>query len=273
MKKNVILSAVAATVVTGALMLGGCGSNSKAPEYDAGKTAEGSTTVVMKNGKVTGSALAEGNSDANLGGGFSNTKIVVKDVRDCKDANNQPKPCENVCVGDNNPCEVKITTACSNDTGTVLDYTKTSDFTGAFSEFNNSGNADVVAVRNDATLVPAFSGVINVNTSKAIGSCGFDINTFVVCALTRDNVHAWNSNYESGGNSAGYVLVLAEYEGGHKEWKKVDIDWGDNDGKSGQPGVNVSFDGKTPAKITIMSVLKKGRAATGATGSTGATIL
>ena len=273
MKKNIILSAVAATVVTGALMLGGCVTNSsKAPAYNPGQKAEGTISVVMNADgtvKAGSSVVAKGNSDVNLGGGYSNSKVTVKTVRDCVDANQQPAPCTQVCT-EAKPCDVIVTTACTNDSGENLNYANTSDFIGAFHEYNNSGDPEVVAVRNDATLAVGFSGVINV-VGTGIGSCGFGIDTYVVCVLMQDGTHAWNISGEDG-NTAGYVLVLAEFADGTKEWKKVEIVRGTNNGENQQPGVSVDFDGKVPAKITVMSVLRKGRQATGASGSTGATI-
>ena len=267
MKKNVILSTVAATVVTGVLMMSGCGSNSKAPTYNAGQTASGQAQVfnMDANGnlKTATSATAKGN-----GGGFSNSQVTIKAVRDCVDANKQPKPCEEVCTAQN-PCKVTIKSACSNTDKNVLDYTKHTDIIGAWDAYNNTGNADVVAVRNDAGLVPAYSGVVNIDGSKGMGTCGFDFNTFIVCALTKDGLHAWNTST----NSAGYALVLVEYADGTSEWKKVDITRKSNGSENDQPFIELlNLEGKVPAKITVFSVLKKGALATGSSGSTGATL-
>ncbi len=264
MKKNVILSTVAATVVTGVLMLSGCGSsNSTAPEAGANYTAQKEYTVVAKAGEKTSFTItteaAAGNSSAQAKG----VKATAS-VSDITCVNSQP--CSTVCTT-TNPCKVTIKAACGNDA--KLNYANATDFVGTFAAWNdaNGNNADVSAVIADDGLVAAFSGSANISQTGGIDSCNFDFSSFIVCAITE---HTKKHAYKSSFNSVDYVMVLVEYNDGTKEWKKVPNTYKSNGVENGQPFFSVTgLDGKLPVKISVVSVLKVGASLTGGTGSTG----
>ncbi len=260
MKRNVILSTVAATVVTGVLMMSGCG-NSNAPKAGVNYEAEKTIDVVVKSGEkasftVTTEAVSN-NSQAKA----VKAKAVVKDVRCVND-----KPCETVCTKAT-PCKVTIQAACGN--AAKLNFTKKTDFVGASAAwFNaNGNNADVSAVINDPKLIPAFSGSANISQTGGIASCNVDFSSFIVCAITLESKkHA----YKSKTNSVDYVMVFVEYDDGTSKWIKVPNTYKSNGVENGQPFFDLKgLGGKLPIKISVMSILKVGESATGSTGSTG----
>ncbi len=255
MKRSIILSAVAATVVTGALMMGGCTSSSSPKEKDQSYDVVGKVNVaVAQDGQVTSSPVTtDGDVKATLN---------VRGIDDCVDANAQPTPCVQVCTPAN-PCQVTVKAACPS----KLNYANDTDAIGAWHAYNNAGNADVVAERNDATTYPTFSGVAHIDQTGGIGTCNFDFSSFIVCAVTKDGKHYWNTST----NSAGYVLVFVEYGDGTSEWKKVTVERKNNGVENDQPYIALSVDGKVPVKLTVFSILKEGAAPTGTTGSTGTT--
>jgi len=259
MKRNVILSTVAATVVTGVLMMSGC--NSSSPEAVA-QSYEGNGTVEVvpaTDGTTSSVAIVQAETPA---GNPVEVRVAVNKVSDCVDASNQPAPCVDVCTPAN-PCAVTVTASCPSE----LNYANNTDTIGAWHAYNNTADANVQAVKDDNTLVPTFSGVATVNQTGGIGSCGFDFSTFIVCAVNKEGVHYWNTS----SNSAGYVLVLVEFADGTSEWQKIDITRKFNGVEYDQPFIELlDVEGKVPAKITVFSILNAGAPATGS-GSTGVT--
>ena len=256
MRKNVILSSVAATVVTGVLMMSGCNSSNNGKSVDQDYLEKGTVNVSV----VDDEAGNLTNVKVTTGGKLQST-ASIKQVK-CVDKSGKAASCKTVCTPTNN-CAVKIAAACSE----KLNYSNASDVSGAWNLYNNSAAADVVAERADDTTVTTFSGVANITQTGGINSCNFDFSTFIVCAITKDGKKYYNASY----NSEGYVLALIEYKDGTKEWKKVPITRKSNGTENDQPFIDMKgLTGEVPAKITIFSVLKKGASATGATGSTGA---
>lgn len=257
MRKNVILSTVAATVVAGVLMVG-CGSSSTPKQKDQSYDVVGKVNVVAAQDGTVDSTKSTIKTD----GGIKAT-VSVKNVRDCVDANNNPKPCVDVCTP-TNPCQVTIKAECPS----KLNYANNTDAIGAWHAYNNAGDANVVAERNDGKTFATFSGVAIIDQKGGIGSCGFDFSSFIVCAVTKDGKHYWNTST----NSAGYVMVLVEYNDGSSEWKKVPVARKSNGVENDQPFIELlGLNGKVPAKLTVFSILKTGAPATGSTGSTGTT--
>ena len=263
MKRSIILSTVAATVVTGVLMMSGC--NSSAPKAATPEfTGEGHVAVTITDGKISDSVVTiESTPTAGAQASVLKSSVTVRSITECVDTNGDEAACSTVCTPVA-PCEVKLETACSSS----LNYSNTTDESGAWSLYNVSADADVAADRADTTTYPTFSGTTTISQSGGIGSCGFDFSTFIVCAITKDGDHYWNTTT----NSAGYVMVLIEYADDTKEWKKVDVARKSNGFENGQPFIELTgLDGKVPAKITVFSILKVGAAPTGTTGSTGTT--
>ncbi len=263
MRKNVILSTVAATVVTGVLMMSGCGSSSSPEQADQGYTGIETVDVAIVDGKVDSVVTVEGTPTAVSQASTVKTTVSVRGISDCVDANQQPAPCVEVCTPAS-PCSVTVEAKCPSN----LNYANDTDAIGAWHAYNNTGNADVVAERNDDSTYPTFSGVAIISQAGGIGACGFDFSTFIVCAVTKDGDHYWNTST----NSAGYVMVLVEYADGSSEWVKVDVTRKSNGVEDDQPFIELTgLNGKVPAKLTVFSILKTGAPATGSTGSTGTT--
>ncbi len=262
MKKNVILSTVAATVVTGVLMMSGCGSSSN-PEvsYEAKKSID----IVVKSGEdATYTVTTEAVSNSSQAKAVK-AKATVKNVK-CVDDQNVSQPCETVCTTAN-PCTVTLQAVCGNEA--KLNFANKTDFVGvktAWFDANNN-NADVTAVISDPNLIPAFSGSANISQTGGIDSCDVDFSSFIVCAIT---LNSQKHAYKSSTNSVDYVMVYVEYNDGTSEWKKVPNTYKSNGVENGQPFFELKgLGGKLPIKISVISVLKVGESATGATGSSG----
>jgi len=255
MKRNVILSAVAATVVTGVLMMSGCGSNGPKAKDQSYSDVGTVNVVVAQDGSVDSKVTSSGTVK---------TTITLKTVRDCVDTNGATTPCTEVCTTAA-PCEVKVESVCG--PNAKLNYANSTDYTGVFEEWRDSNDANVVAERADAGTIAAFSGSVNVSQTGGIVSCDFDFDTFIVCALTEGKKLPY---YNTSDNSTGYVMVLVEYADGTKEWKKVDITRKSNGEENDQPFIEITgLSGKMPVKFSVISVLKVGSPATGSSGSTG----
>jgi len=121
MKKNVILSTVAATVVASVLMVGCTSTKAEAPKMVSGKD---SVKVVVK--RADGAVDATANTEGKLG-----TSVAVKKIDRCVDASGEEKACTEVCT-DANPCEVTIKSACGDKV--QLNYAHDTDYTGVFEE-------------------------------------------------------------------------------------------------------------------------------------------
>jgi len=269
MKKNVILSTVAATVVTGVLMLSGCGETSTGPESSAqspGHTAEGSINITAPNSASVKVVATESNGGTQ-GGGQQQVTAVVKKVR-CADSTGAATEAEcNTKCTTANPCGVKIESACSLDANaanatSALDFSKLSDIIGAWHQFNNTANADVVAAKAEK---PLYSGVSTVTGFGGISSCDFAFSSFIVCALDKNG----DRYFVNSENSAGYAMVLLEYGDGSTAWIKAPITFKSNGTEPGQPFINIDgLSGAMPAKVTVFPVLKDSAVAH-STGSTG----
>lgn len=254
MKRNVILSTVAATVVTGVLMMSGC-TSSKAEQQNQSYKEEGAVKVVVSEDGSTDSVVTSG--------GKIQTTVTLRTVSECT-VNGVETPCNEVCVAAD-PCEVQLASVCGPDA--KLNYANQTDFDGTFAAWNSTADQVVLDEIADAGTVAAFSGSALVTQTGGIAACDFDFSTFIVCALSENNkFHYWNTS----DNSTGYVMVLLEYADGTKEWKKVPITRKFNGEENDQPFIEMlGLNGKMPVKFSVMSILNVGSPATGSSGSSG----
>jgi hypothetical protein len=264
MKKNIILSSVAAIAVSGIITFGGC-AESSTPNKPVSYSAEKTIDIVLDRGtKSTFSITTEAKGDNMKSKGVKSSS-TIKDFK-CVDSNKKEAECSTVCTT-KNPCKVTIQAACGEEA--KLNYSNATDFVGTFAAWHdaNGNNADVSEVIDNKNLVAAFSGSANISQTGGIDSCNFDFSSFIVCAITENTKkHA----YKSSTNSVDYVMVLIEYSDGTRVWKKVSNTYKSNGVEDGQPFFKLTdLGGKLPVKISVLSILKVGQSATGGTGSSG----
>jgi flagellin-like hook-associated protein FlgL len=289
MKKNIVLSSVAAVAVAGMLVLSGCGGNSGSTKsnnnVDDSKTAKISVVA----GTPSSVKVSFGNSKKDHG--QDDLTVTVKEIR-CGD-DNTVAACESKCTAVN-PCEVKVETGCG-----VVDTANNTLVNGTSAEAANAAFAAAAGAKDkDGKLVgPAdgefigFDGV-TVLTSDNVNSCTIDYSAFIVCAMDKDGKKYYVSQDapniakgETGAEAVEALVSITTIVDGKEviEWKRVPLEWkskqGDDGVLSGQPFVNLenlALNGHLPAKIKVYTILKvagsksHGDKVTGVSGGTGA---
>jgi hypothetical protein len=285
MKKNIVLSSVAAVAVAGMLVLSGCGGNS-------GSTKKVENVVDSKAGKI--SVVAGQASDTltvSFGGnkdrGQDNISVTVKEIR-CG-TTPTASACETKCTTQN-PCEVKVETGCGvvDAKNALVNDTSAEAANKAFAELAKADkyDDDKPVVIEDTEFV-GFDGV-TVLTSDDVDSCTVKYSTFIKCALDRDGKKyyvAQSLDKDQKGAIAEYAIVQITTVKDGKEtttWKKVKLDYTAKvvNGKTllGQPFVNLenlALNGNLPAKIKVFTILAKAGSkshggVSGVSGGTGA---
>jgi hypothetical protein len=182
MRKNVILSAVAATVVTGVLMMSGCTSSSgttKKTIIDDDNVPASTVSVVPANGKLTFSGSATNSSAGDVS--FTGTNATAKSGKDCTV----------------DPCKVTIKKGCGKEKGKVLNYTNSCAVKTAYDALDATG--PTAATKKEFR----YAGFVDIS-SDDIASCTVSFSADLKCSLDRDGKVATNSTTgATGAGSAG----------------------------------------------------------------------
>jgi hypothetical protein len=180
MRKNVILSAVAATVVTGVLMLSGCtSSGAKTKTIVDDKDVPSSTVdVVPANGKLTFSGSAENKSAGGID--FTGTNATSKAGKDCTV----------------DPCTVTIKKGCGKEAGKVLNYTNSCAVKTAYDALDATGPSAAAGKEF------RYAGFVDIS-SDDIASCTVSFSADLKCSLDRDGQVATNTTGSTGSTGAG----------------------------------------------------------------------
>ncbi len=186
MKKNVILSAVAATVVTGVLMMSGCTSSKAAPKKIISDDLVDPVTVTIvaaEDGKLSFGAGSATNSSA------GDVTITGRDATENAGAN-----CANRTAGDE--CTIDFKRGCGTEAGKTLNYTNSCAVKTAYDALAATGPTP--AAGNEYR----YAGFVDL-ASDDIASCTVNFDANLKCSLDRDGKVATNSTGATGSTGAG----------------------------------------------------------------------
>ncbi len=182
MKRNVILSTVAATVVTGVLMMSGCSNGSKpvAKRVISDIDVPAVTVdIIAADDKLTFGDITATNPDA------GNVVITGRDVtakagKDCS----------------KEPCTMEFKRGCGKEEGKALNYINSCAVKNAFDAIDATGPA--AAAGNEFR----YAGFIDVS-SDDIQSCKINLKANLDCSLDKDGQVATNATGATGAGGAG----------------------------------------------------------------------
>jgi hypothetical protein len=292
MKKNIVLSSVAAVAVVGMLALSGCGGNSgtTTPANNVEDSKAGTISVVAGTDSKT---LTVSFGDSKKDHGQDDVTVTVKNI---KCGTTTEEATEEACETKRTfakPCGVVIETGCgtvSSANNKLEKGTSAAAANEAFAEAAGAKDKDGNSVGPVAGEFLGYDGV-TVLTSDDVNSCTIDYSTFIVCAMDKDGKKYYVSQDAPTGTDTGaqaveaLVSITTVVDGKEvTEWRRVPLQWKSKTGDdgqtlSGQPYVelsNLALNGNLPAKVKVYTILKvagsksHGGKVTGVSGGTGA---
>jgi hypothetical protein len=227
MKKNIVLSSVAAVAVAGMLALSGCGGNSGSNSGSNNNTFNPAKMANNPSEKSSAKANANGESKRQSGdqGGKNAFTYQIRSVagEGCEDADKtvdecpaeKVKSCEILAqdADESNNCGVEVERRCT-DEGEKLDY-KSESISSAFAALDASG---VVATAGKDLR---YAGFLNVFTDDDFDSCKLYITADLDCSLGRDNRGIYINKDTTPENSRVVVLVTGKDENGNDVTRTV----------------------------------------------------
>jgi hypothetical protein len=227
MKKNIVLSSVAAVAVVSMLALSGCGGNSGTTAKKDGNTFNPANMANTPSGKIAVKIDEDGNSEKKSGsqGDKNAFTYQLKDVRGsgCEDDTKsvdecpaeQVKSCEVLAIDENakNDCDVEVERRCTDD-GEKLDY-ESDSVKSAFDALDAEG----VEATDGKDL--RYAGFLNVFTDDDFDSCKLYITADLDCSLGRDNRGVYINKDTTPENSRVVVLVTGKDKSGNPVVREV----------------------------------------------------